>query len=95
MPKCLDFSVGRSFADDTNLTFSAINLPELQDEMNNDFGKIFAWLCSNKLSLNISKTEFMMIGSRQRIATLEGGISLLINRVAVQRVKTTKCLGRV
>lgn len=42
LPKCLDFSIGRSFADDTNRTFSAINLPELQDEMNNDLGKIFA-----------------------------------------------------
>ena len=49
-------------------------MPELQDEMNNDLGKIFAWLCSNKLSLSILKTEFMVIGSRQRIATLEGDI---------------------
>ena len=72
LPKRLDFSIGRSFADDTNLTFSAINLLELQDEMNNDLGKIFAWLCSNKLSLKILKTEFMVIGSWQRIATLEG-----------------------
>ena len=77
----------------TNLTFSAINLPGLQDEMNNDLGKIFAWLCSNKLSLNILKTEFMVIGSRQRIATLEGDIPLFINRVALRRVKTTECLG--
>ena len=74
LPKCLDFSIGRSFADNTNLTFSAINLPELQDEMNNNLGKIFAYLSSNKLSLNILKTEFMVIGSRQKIATLEGDI---------------------
>ena len=33
-----------------------------------------------------------MIGSRQRIATLED-ISLSINRVALRRVKTNKCLG--
>ena len=91
--QCLDFSTGRCFADDTNLTFSAINLPELQDEMNNDLGKVFAWLCSNKLSLNILKTEFMVIGSRQRIASLEGDISLSINRVPLRRVETTKCLG--
>ena len=61
--------------------------------MNNDLGKIFAWLCSNKLSLNILKTEFMVIGSRQRIASLEGDISLSINRVLLCRVETTKCLG--
>ena len=34
-----------------------------------------------------------MIGSRQRIATLEGDISLSINRVALHRIETTKCLG--
>ena len=62
LPKCLDFSIGRSFADDTNLKFSAINLPALQDEMSNDLDKLFAWLCSNKLSLNILKTEFMVYG---------------------------------
>ena len=66
----------------SNLTFSAINFADLQDEMNNDLSKIFAWLCSNKLSLNKLKTEFMVIGSWQRIATLEGDISLSINRVA-------------
>ena len=67
--KCLDFSIGRSLADDTNLMFCAINLPELQDEINNDLGKIFAWLHSNKLSLNIIfMTEFMVIGLQQRIA---------------------------
>ena len=34
----------------------------------------------------------MVIGSRQRIAALEGGLSLSINRVALRRVETTKCL---
>ena len=35
----------------------------------------------------------MVIGSRKRIATLEGEISLSISRVALHRIKTTKCLG--
>ena len=43
-------------------------------------------------SLNILKTEFMVISLRQRIATLEGDISLSINRVALRRVKSAKCL---
>ena len=86
LPKCLDHSTGRSFADDTNLTFSACNLSVLQTEMSKDLNKIRTWLCSNKLTLNILKTEFMVIGSWQRIA-------LSINGITLQKVRTTICLG--
>ena len=67
LPNCLDHSIGRSFADDTNLTFSTVDLSILQTEMSNDFNRIFNWL-------NILKTNFMVIGSRQRIATIAGSI---------------------
>ena len=83
---------GRSFADDTNLMFSACNLSVLRTEMSKDLHKMFTWLCSNKLTLNILKTEFMVIGSRQRIATLEGDIAQLVNGITLQKVRTTNCL---
>ena len=67
LPNCLDDSIGRSFADDTDLTFPTVDLSILQTEMSNDFNRIFNWL-------NILKTNFMVIGSRQRIATLAGSI---------------------
>ena len=60
----LDHSIGRSFADDTNLTFSAVDLSILQTEMSNDLNRIFNLLSSNKLTLNILKTDFMLVGSR-------------------------------
>ena len=93
LPNCLDHSIGRSFADDTNLTFSAVDLSILQTEMSIDLNKIFNWLSSNKLKLNILKTDFMVIGSRQRIASLAGNISLSVNGLTLQQVETTKCLG--
>ena len=93
LENCLDQSIGRSFADDTNLTFSAVDLSILQTEMSNDLNRIFNWLSSNKLTLNILKTDFMVIGSRQRIATLAGNISLSVNGLTLQQVETTKCLG--
>ena len=93
LPNCLDHSIGRSFADDTNLTFSAVDLSILQTEMSNDLNRIFNWLSSNKLTLNILKTDFMVIGSRQRIATLAGNISLSVNGLTLQQVESTKCLG--
>ena len=92
LPNCLDHSIGRSFADDTNLTFSAVDLSILQTEMSNDLNRSFNWLSSNKLTLNILKTDFMVIGSRQRIATLAGNISLSVNGLTLQQVETAKCL---
>ena len=68
--------LGRSFANDTNLTPSAVDLSILQTEMStDDLNRIFNWLSSNKFTLNILKTDFMVIGSRQRIASLAGNIS--------------------
>ena len=93
LPNCLDHSIERSFADDTNLTFFAVDLSILQPEMSNDLNRIFNWLSSNKLTLNILKTYFMVIGSRQRIATLAGNISLSVNGLTLQQVESTKCLG--
>ena len=37
--------------------------------MNAELINLNTWLHSNKLSLNIAKTELMVIGSRQRLAT--------------------------
>lgn len=43
--------------------------------------------------MNILKTDFMVTGSRQRIATLHGNISLSVKGLTLQHVETTKCLG--
>ena len=93
LPNCLDHSIGRSFADDTNLTFSPVVLSILQTEMSSDLNRIFNWLSSNRLTLNILKTDFMVIGSQQRIATLAGNISLSVNGLTLQQVESTNCLG--
>ena len=93
LPNCLDHSPGRSFADDTNLTFSAVDLSVPHTEMSNDLNRIFDLLCSNKLTLNILKTDFMAISSGQRIATLDGNISVSVNGLTSQQVETTKYLG--
>ena len=43
--------------------------------MSNDLNRIFDWFCSNKLKLNILKTDFIVLSSLQRIATLDENIS--------------------
>ena len=45
------------FADDTNLYY------ESNDLKKNRMNKIFQWLCSNRLALNILKTNFVIFHS--------------------------------
>ncbi len=59
------------FADDTNLTASGSTSTELYNKLNNDLENIHQWLLANKLTLNTSKTEYMIVGSRQRLGKID------------------------
>jgi hypothetical protein len=50
-------------------------------------------LISNKLTLHMTKTEYVLIGSRQRLSTLSDNPSFEINGNPLDRVSTTKSLG--
>ena len=93
LPNCLKYCTARLYADDTSLTVSGSHIPDIENVMNIDLGHVTLWLIANKLSLNILKSECMIIGSRQRIATLEGDLNLSVNGISLKRVKHTKCLG--
>jgi len=47
-------------ADDTTLLFSVKSLTCLQSTVNNELDKVSEWLKTNKLSINISKTNYMI-----------------------------------
>ena len=63
------------YADDTNLTFASNNIDDKNYHLNHDLANVNKWLIVNRLTLNQSKTEFMLIGSRQRIATFRSATS--------------------
>ena len=88
-----DYATVRMYADDTNMTFTACSIPELQHDMNIDLQFLQNWLIANRLTLNVLKTEFMLVGSRQRVATLTQELDLSINGISLKRVNSSKCLG--
>ena len=52
------------FADDTVLVESANNLEALQSKMNEQVGKVQAWLLANKLSVHyVDKSQYMLVNS--------------------------------
>ena len=64
LPHCLSKTKPRLFADDTNLTASANSVTDLEAAVNSDLENLRKWLIANKLSLNVAKTEFIIIGSK-------------------------------
>ena len=93
LPNCLVNSHPRMYADDTHLTFASNDVAHLEENMNDDLTKISEWLTANKLTRNNSETEFMLIGSRQRLNTLNRLPSFTIDNNSIQQVEFTKSLG--
>ena len=59
----MQYSTARMYADDTNITTTGSCIREIITFANKDLDNISEWLKANKLSLNLTKTEYMFIGS--------------------------------
>ena len=93
LPNCLSNCEPRMHADDTHLTYAGDNVDNIQLHLNQDLENVHNWLRANKLTLNMTKTEFMLIGSRQRLSTLTESPTFAINDFKVSQVTTAKSLG--
>ena len=93
LPNCLTNVQYRMYTDDTHLTFASNNVAHLERDLNEDLTKVNEWLIANNLTLNKSKTEFMLIGSRQRLQTFNTPPSLFIDNAPIHQVVSTKSLG--
>ena len=51
------------FADDSQFATSSDDIKVITETINRDLNKVTGWLSANKLTLNNSKTEYMIIGS--------------------------------
>ena len=82
------------FVDDTNITFVAGTTSELESLINIELQNLNQWLQANRLSLNVAKTEFMIISSRQKQLTkTHNHINIKIENNRIKRVASAKSLG--
>ena len=78
------------YADDSNISIAASSLSGLESVLNGELINLRV----NRLSLNIAKTELMLIGSRQRLAnTVTHLFNVQIEGQEINRVCNTKSLG--
>ena len=74
------------FADDTNLLCSSRNLKTLKQNMNKDLKLLYDWLCANRLSLNVKKTEFIVF----RPPRYKQGVRITLNLHHTQLFESSK-----
>jgi hypothetical protein len=79
------------FADDTNIYCESDDLALLTRKVNKELKKVKLWLDSNKLALNIEKTNFVLFHSPQK--KLTGDVKLKIGKQDIQKTKYVKFLG--
>ena len=87
------FSKPRLYADDTTLTTSAEDPWVLEYKMNYDMNLIQSWLSANKLTLNVKKTKYMLIGSQFKLSQINSDFTVKVNNTPLERVIEHKTLG--
>lgn len=81
------------YVDDTTLTRSGDSIEKVEKAINHDLENVREWLLANKLSLNVVKTEYLLIGSRFNLRNLGKEPNIFVGDIPIKRVKVKKALG--
>ena len=79
------------FADGTNMFLTGKDPDDLVRKMSQEMINVVDWLKLNKLSLNLSKTHFVLFRRKRNMVRLNE--ELIIDNVKINKVDNTKFLG--
>ena len=102
LPNCSNALAFRIFADDTNVFASARNLKDLEEIVNSELKKVKIWCDVNRLSINFTKTNFMIIKSSKKkddqvnikIESADGTINVLQRKQKIKYQPRELTIGR-
>ena len=92
LPECIKYGDINMFADDTALFFTSKDHSEIEQKLNVDLKLISEWLEVNGFVLNPTKTEFILMGTSQKLRYLQP-IQIYLDSHIIARVETSKYLG--
>ena len=84
--------VSHIYADDTVLLFSNPEVEALNQNVQAGIKSVAEWLSSNKLTLNVGKTEYMLFANKRKL-NLVRNFDLNINETKIKRTEKFKYLG--
>ena len=94
LSNCLINTTVTLFADDTAICCSSKSASALQKLLNEDLHRLVHWLANHKLTLNISKSKFMLIRRTKKLKSFNQ-VTLNINNEEVVKVEFFKYMGVV
>ena len=98
LPHAIQNSAVCIYADDTRLCYQTSNINDLNEAIDNDLMKLDTWLKSNKLSLNVAKTNCMIIATKQTHSFLKHrneDLNLAIRNKEIEVIRKNEYLGVV
>ena len=78
------------YADDTTLIFSDSDSVKLLNDCNEGINRFFNWCCTNRLSINISKTKIMLFSNILQPSSID---YVYMNGEKIELVTSTRFLG--
>ena len=92
LPSVLTHCQARQYADDTTLSVVDSSSDALQMKLNEDLRKIQEWVLANKLCLNVTKTQLMVLSRKRRESELIN-VCVTAGEHELERAKCVKSLG--
>ena len=89
LPEASNFFI-KLYADDTFLCMQNHDINTLQEEVNRELLKVYQWLKANHLTLNISKSKYMIITKKKVDRT---NFKVSVNQSELQECNEYKYLG--
>ena len=80
------------FADDTSVFLEGNNLNSLSTIINEELNKLSIWLASNKLTLNIEKSHYVIF---YRARLKQSNFNIILCNISFERVTFAKFLGAI
>jgi len=80
------------YADDSALLVPGKNIDEIAQTLTTELESINQWLCENKLSLHLGKTESILFGTHRKLKNNKS-LSILYQNKHIKSVETVKYLG--
>ena len=85
------------YVDDTSISYSSKNIEDIKSVLDEELAMLNEWLQSNKLSLNVVKTQSMVVGSRPNLKKIDDQAIVTprfcIGGSQIEIVDQTKYLG--
>ena len=81
------------YANDTSITLGGEDAYQLLEDLRNELQDVIDWLRQNKLSLNVTKCEFMFLGNSKQLGKISEIGDLKDGEDEIKRIRKTKYLG--